>query len=397
MKTIDRYLLVKTAWPLLACIAIALLAMLMERMLELTALVFGNGAPTLLILKMLASLVPFYLGLAIPAALFVGVMLAVMRLCGDSEMDAIYAMGMGLGRLVAPVMVMTVLLTICYALIIGFVQPYTRYTYRALVYAATNSIWTSTLASGQILTGSGNMTLGVDGISPGGRTLSGVFVHKNESGGQETTIVASVGRFYRSSADTGLILSLDQGTWVHDGPSTRKPTVLKFARMDMPLDGTVRPPKFRARGARNLELTLVELWRYWNDPPASIPRTAIRAEFYARAVRVVSMLFLPLLAVPLGIGSHRTRRHAGLVAGIALLVVYNHALQFGSALAETGKLSPWSALWLPCVLLAGLSVWAFHASSAHPGYNPVTAILERTGNTISLLQRLFRVSTTTRR
>src|SRR5262249_40216695 len=154
-------------------------------------------------------------------------------------------------------------------------------------------------------------------------------------------IAASAGRLYRSGAGLRLILSLDQGTWVHDDSSTRNPTVLTFDRMDLPLDGTAGPIKFRARGARNLELTLVELWRHWDDPPAGIPRSAIRAEFHARAVRIVSMLFLPLLAFPLGIGSRRTQRHVSLVAGIALLTLYHHALQFGTELADDGRLSPW--------------------------------------------------------
>jgi lipopolysaccharide export system permease protein len=377
MKTIDGYLLAKTARPLLACIGIALIAMLLERMLELMQLVLNNGGPTLLILKMLANLIPFYLGLAIPAALFIGVMLAVMQLCGNSELDAIYATGMGLRRLVVPVMAMTLLLAIGYAVIVGFLQPYTRYAYRALVYAVTNSVWTSSLESGQFLTGPNNTILAVDGFSPAGRRLSGVFLHQRTPGGDATTTAASAGRLYRSSAGPRLILSLDQGTWIRDGANIQKPTVLTFDRMDVPLDGAGSPAPFRARGARNLELTLAELWRYWNDPPAGIARAAIRAEFHARAVRIVSMLFLPLLAFPLAIGSRRAQRHVSLVAGIALLILYHHALQLGSDLASAGKLPPWLALWLPCAMLAAVSIWAFHTASARPGYNPVTDLLDR--------------------
>jgi lipopolysaccharide export system permease protein len=391
MKTIDGYLLAKTARPLLACIGVALIAMLLERMLELMQLVLNNGGPTLLILKMLANLVPFYLGLAIPAALFIGVMLAVMRLCGDSELDAIYATGMGLRRLVVPVMAMTVLLAICYGLIIGFLQPYTRYAYRALVYAVTNSIWSSTLESGQFLKGPDNMTLVVDGFSPGGRTLSGIFLHQRESTGDATTTAASAGKLYRSNAGPRLILSLDQGTWIRDDPAAKKPTVLNFDRMDLPLDGAGPIARFRARGARNLELTLTELWRHWNDPPPGVTRDAVRAEFHARTVRIVSMLFLPLLAFPLGVGSRRTQRHVSLIAGLTLLILYHHALQLGSDLASAGKLSPWLALWLPCALLAALSLWAFRAASARPGYNPVSALLDGIAHSAGLLQEFIRL------
>src|SRR5262249_60579189 len=70
--------------------------MLLERMLRLLDFILDKGGPFYLVLKMLANLIPHYLGLAIPVAFFVGMLLAVMRLSGDSELDAIYAMGGGL-------------------------------------------------------------------------------------------------------------------------------------------------------------------------------------------------------------------------------------------------------------------------------------------------------------
>ena len=66
MKTIDAYVLRKTLGPLLACIAIALVAMLLERMLRLLDFMVDKGGPFYLVLKMLANLIPHYLGLAIP-------------------------------------------------------------------------------------------------------------------------------------------------------------------------------------------------------------------------------------------------------------------------------------------------------------------------------------------
>ena len=64
MKTIDRYVLTKTLGPLFACIAIALIAMLLERMLRLLDFMLDKGGPFFMVLKMLANLIPHYLGLA---------------------------------------------------------------------------------------------------------------------------------------------------------------------------------------------------------------------------------------------------------------------------------------------------------------------------------------------
>jgi lipopolysaccharide export system permease protein len=80
-----------------------------------------------------------------------------------------------------------------------------------------------------------------------------------------------------------------------------------------------------------------------------------------------------------------------LVAGLALLILYHHALQFGSDLASAGKLPPGLALWLPCALLAALSLWAFQAASARPGYNPVSALLDGIAHGAGSLPELIRL------
>src|SRR4029077_15125232 len=115
--------------------------------------------------KMLANLIPHYLGIAIPAAFFVGILLAITRLSGDSELDAIHSMGVGLRRLLVPLMGLAVVLMIGSAILIGVLQPYTRYAYRALVYTVQNTAWDSALERRTFFTGVGDMAVMVDNIA----------------------------------------------------------------------------------------------------------------------------------------------------------------------------------------------------------------------------------------
>ena len=77
------------------------------------------------------------------------------------------------------------------------------------------------------------------------------------------------------------------------------------------------------RGEIVKELTLPELWNARYDPPASLTRAMIVAELNSRLVRIVSLLFLPLLAVPLGIVSRRARRSIGVVVGLVMLYSFS--------------------------------------------------------------------------
>ena len=390
MKTIDRYVLTKTLGPLLACIAIALIAMLLERMLRLLDFMLDKGGPFYLVLKMLANLIPHYLGLAIPAAFFVGMLLAVMRLSGDSELDAIHAMGVGLRRLLLPLVGLAVVLLVATAIIIGLLQPYTRYAYRALVYTATHTVWNSALERGTFFTGLDNVAIMVDDITDGGRKLRGIFLHHTEDDGSTTTTSAEEGQLFRLKKRFILDLQLIKGSWIRCDSKGEHCTVGTFDKSDVPLDMAQGPmTRINPRGEVVKELTLPELWQARDDPPPSLTRPMIVAELNSRLVRIVSLLFLPLLAVPLGIVSRRARRSIGVVVGLVMLIFFHNVLRFGESMVETGALPPIIGLWLPGAIFAGIGAWAFHMTSKRPGYNPVSATLDRTSDIVDAIRRRF--------
>ena len=391
MKTIDRYVLTKTLGPLLACIAIALIAMLLERMLRLLDFMLDKGGPFYLVLKMLANLIPHYLGLAIPAAFFVGMLLAIMRLSGDSELDAIHAMGVGLRRLLLPLVGLAVVLLVATAVIIGLLQPYTRYAYRALVYTATHTVWNSALARGTFFTGLGNAAIMVDDIADGGRKLKGIFVYLTEDDGSSTTISAEEGQLFRSRTKLfNLDLHMLNGSWIRCDSRGEHCTVANFDKLAKPFDMTQGPmTRITPRGEVVKELTLPELWQLRDNPPGTLTRAMIVAELNSRLVRIVSLLFLPLLAVPLGIVSRRARRSIGVVVGLVMLILFHNLLRFGESMVETGALPPIIGLWLPGAVFAGIGAWAFHMTSKRPGYNPVSATLDRTSDIVDAVRRRF--------
>src|SRR3546814_17829493 len=72
---------------------------------------------------------------------------------------------------------LAVALMVFSAVIVGFLQPYTRYAYRALVYTVTHTAWDTALERGTFFTGFGNKTIVVHGISQDRRQLSSLFIH----------------------------------------------------------------------------------------------------------------------------------------------------------------------------------------------------------------------------
>lgn len=378
MNLLDRYLLSRIMWPLLATVMIALLALMLERMVRLLDFVIAKGGPVTFVLRMLASLIPHYLGLALPVAFFIGILLAIGRLSSDSELDAMNASGVSLHRIVAPIMVIAIVLVACGSLIFGFLQPYTRYTYRALVYLVTETAWESALERGTFFSGIGNYTIMANGISDGGRVLSGIFLHEEKPGGGSVTTTAETGRLFRSTDDLSLILRLDNGIRADAGLIGSDATVLSFDSLTIPLDAARTPDPFRNRGDSEREMTVVELIEGMSNPPAGTDVHHLGAELHARIVRAVSVIFLPLLAIPLGIVTRRGRRGVRLGLGLVLLIVYHYLLQLGETLADNGTVTPWISLWSPFLLFTAFSIWCFAKTDSHPDSNPFNSVLETT-------------------
>jgi lipopolysaccharide export system permease protein len=85
MTTLNAYVLRLTVKPLFVAVLIALLLLLVERMLRLLDLVLGSKGSLDVLVKLLTFLVPHYMGLAIPAAFFLALVITFSGLQRDSE------------------------------------------------------------------------------------------------------------------------------------------------------------------------------------------------------------------------------------------------------------------------------------------------------------------------
>ena len=108
------------------------MVLLADRLVRLLDITLGKKNSLGIVFEMLAYLVPHYLGLALPAALFLGLLFGFNSLSKNSELDAFMATGIGLHQLVRPVMIIAAFFTILAFLIVGWVQPQARYAFRAI-------------------------------------------------------------------------------------------------------------------------------------------------------------------------------------------------------------------------------------------------------------------------
>lgn len=369
MRITSRYILRITLTRLMAATVVALMVLLLERLLGLLDLTVNADRPITLVFDMLINLVPHYMGIALPAAFFLGIWLAFNRLSGDSELAILHAVGLGLHRLVAPVMGFALILTLISAIIFGFLQPYGRYAYRSLVWVVTHASLTASLSEGAFVRVD-DMTFMAERITSGGSGLSKIFVHQNKADGRTVTTTARNGTLENAADGERPVLYLNDGVLVTGGDGAGRPSVLSFTAYKWPI-GEIAGGLFRARGKDERELTLIELYSAADTPPEGVSREKVVAEYHGRLVRILSMMFMPLLAIPLAVGQGRTRRSYGIVIGLLVLVVYQKVLQFGASFTALGHVSPWIGLWLPCAVLFAGSAYLFFGASFRVASDPL--------------------------
>lgn len=372
LQLIDRYVLKRVSWPLAAAIMIGMAALLLERLIRLLDLFANRGGPLTLILRMLGNLVPHYLAIAIPAAFFVGILYATLRMSNDSELDVMRASGLSLRRLAAPMMGMAVVLTIASVLILGFLQPYTRYAYRALVYLVTETSWNSAIERGAFFSGFGGKTILIGDIAQGGRALSRIFIQENDENGNNIVLSAQTGELTNDPRTFSLQLILYDGIRIQTKPDGTGGKAAEFTEMKLPLEA-VTPEKFR-EDRKESELNFAELIRAYVEKWPGIDPNDLTSEINYRIVRALTVLFLPLLAIPIGLSSRRSPASIRIVAGIAILIFYYQTLQFGKQMAENGRLSSFVAIWIPFLLFAAGSTYAFHIANSRIGQDPFSAL-----------------------
>lgn len=359
---------------MLGTLILAAMLLLLEKMLRLFDFVVSEGGPVDIVWKMLANLVPEYLGLGIPLGLLLGILIAFRRLALSSELDTLRAVGLGYGRLLRIPYCYAVAMLAVNLAIVGFIQPKARYAYEELRFELRSGALGASIKVGEFTNLGKRMTLRVDRSEDQGRVLHGVFVRAESRGGKTLAVSAGHGTFLATDDPNTILLRLTNGRLIHDAPGYRTPRVLSFATHDLPVD-LPAIASFRNRGNGNDELTITELIRLGrSDTAPKELRDKARANFHFRLVEVVMMLLMPLLAVALAVPPKRSTSGLGIFLSIVMVVTYHKINQYAEQMGAQGRIDPVIALWTPFAAFAVLIVWMYWTLAHKPGGQPIGAL-----------------------
>ena len=351
--TLDRYLINQVIPPFTIALAVVMTALLLERLLVLFNLLAAGNNNLGTFVELLTTLLPHYLGLAIPAALCVSVFAVMRRMSQNEEIDAANSSGLSLLRITRPYIQLGLGLGIVSFLLYGFIQPHARYDFRAAFYFASHTGWSPRLQPRMFARPSSDLTLVAEQVTQSGSELKNVFIH-DTSDHLERNITARKGHI-RIASDGGTVqLDLEDGIIVSDS-GDKLPSLTTFQHSTRYLTHASQTAPFRVRGDDERELTSPELIRNLIRQDGSISQPHMWSELHFRLARSLTIPFIPLLATALAMARKRQRNNAGLPLAFILMIGFDHILQLGHSMVATKQLSV-LIIWAPALVFIALCV-----------------------------------------
>ena len=358
LQRLDRYLISGSVWLFLGFLGMVISILLIERLVRLTEILSGAENAAFNAIRLISNLLPHYIELALPGALLLTTILTINRLSRNGEITAMLASGMSLYRILRPFFLSGIVLAGMSIFTSGYLQPLTRYNYRAVVFELQQNNIVAAFQDFKFVQVD-DWTIWTDGISDDETTLGETFIYEKNPNGTARFLIGDAGAL-GMTPNGGWVISLEDAM-IGDLPIEIENGYANHAsarKLDwkLPLDESA----FRARGLDERELTLTELatGSYQANAYDIAPAVA-SADLHDRLARAALLISLSITGVFLGLNLGRNARVGGLVTGILLLLVVQKVLEFGLVKAQQGIIPTWAGAWPVLVILTVASVLLF--------------------------------------
>jgi lipopolysaccharide export system permease protein len=341
VSLISRYVFREAFWSWLIVLSVLFVILMTNQF----AGILGDAAADLLprdaVFAVFWLTAQRYATILAPIALFLGVMLALARLNRDSEMAALLACGIGPGKLLRPIGLLTVLLASGAGWLAMVSGPRAALRIEQIKYEAEAALDLGIIEAGQFTTPDGGRTV-FHAERVDGDQIYDVFWER-EIEGRVVVIRAERGERLHDPETGKLSFVLYNGTRYEGQPGRRDFSIVEFGEHGIPIREASRA-EFVASAEMKPTAELVG-----SDDPHD------QSELQWRLSAPLSLLVLALLAVPLSRSSPREGRYARLGVGLLVYVVYANSLSMARIWVERGDVPTWLGVWW---VHAGLAVFA---------------------------------------
>jgi lipopolysaccharide export system permease protein len=350
---IHRYLIKEVLSPFFLGLLAFTAIVFSGRLLFITRMILVKGIGFQEILKSALYLFPYLLVFTLPMAATVGIILALMRLSVDHEMMALKTAGLGYGRLLAPLLVFSLLVALMTLFLTTYGSPWGQRSTRGLLAEVVKKRADLGLQEQTFNTDFKDLTLFVNRVLPQGGKLAGIFINDWREPENLQTIYAQDGQISYDPAQGSMVLRLSRGLVIRWGAELGNQQTVEFKSYELPLQIFGSQENVSER-----ELSMAELQAAIKAEPLGSRRyIRLVVELHQRLALPLGAFLLCLLAMPLGLSPRVHGRAWGLIVGLLTFLIYYIVFTASWRLAFSNTLNPALAPYLADVLFAFVTIY----------------------------------------
>jgi len=356
-KIINRYIFKEIAFPFIIILFVLTFVLLMGKILQIMDLIINKGVSVFLIVKIIIFLLPSFMLFTIPIALLIAILIAMGRLSADNEITALKNAGVSLLQMYYPVAIVSLITFILTIFISYFLVPHSNFATKRLIFNIAQQNASIGIKEKVFNADFKDFLIYAERIPVNQNYLEGVIVSDNRMIGEQNTILAKKAFLVSNPESMTVKLRLEEGS-IHTVSSDLKHyRKIDFKSYDINIDLSTALANLDNASKSSTEMTMTELLERMKKP--GLDKAAVRElaiEVHKKISMPLSCIFFGLLALPLGIRSHRSVKSRGFAVGLIVVSLYYLLRIGGEALVETGYLSPEIGVWIPNLIfsLAGI-------------------------------------------
>jgi LPS export ABC transporter permease LptG/LPS export ABC transporter permease LptF len=370
LRTLDRYVIREAIVPFVLALLVFTFILQIPPIMEVAEKLIAKGVDWRTIGRIMGTLLPQALGITIPMATLVGLLVALGKLSSDRETVALQACGVSVFRLVRPVAVVALLAWAATSWVMIWALPSANQTYREIVYGIVTARAENEVRPRVFFEDFPNLVLYVRDLPPDGRGWQDVFLADARKPSEPEVFLAERGHLVLDRDNRRVDLVLQRGAR-HRAPAGApdKYEVQRFETMTLGLDPETVFPRGGLQPGEN-EMTMPELRAEAAARVAAgaSPHRPIMALHRKFSIPVACLVF-GLLGLGLGVTTRKDGKQSSFAVAIGVIFVYYVLLYTSEALAKGQWIPAWLAMWVPNLVLgaAGLVLLLWRARFAELG------------------------------
>ncbi|MBS7816315.1 LPS export ABC transporter permease LptF [Wohlfahrtiimonas chitiniclastica] len=333
MKILRHYISREILLTLSATLIVLLAILLVQRLALMLNEVMNGGISANVIFSMIGIQILRFVAELVPLSFLLASIVAFGRLYKDSEMTAMFALGMPLTNLYRVLFQLAVPFSIILLLLNFWVIPYFSQKHFAIQQQAREEAQLTVVKAGTFRELSrGKNIVYVREISENQQEIKDVFIKTLEDEGAYTITLAKTGHQI-VDRETGVrFLVLENGkrySFLKNGGID----VLDYQEITLRLDSSTQPvfPKLATYSTREIV--------------DNLNRTDFNSEFNRRFASAISVLILAIMIPALAHSNPRQGRFGKLLSAIFIYVVYFNLLNVAQNWVRKGVTPSWLGMW----------------------------------------------------